>query len=78
MLSDGMYLAYVAALYLAIEQRAGGLMRQSMLHAISSTRPLFLSRGFSVEDVERLAEGLRAELEESRIQQYMRVSSRDR
>ncbi|KAG8953821.1 hypothetical protein FRC04_001451 [Tulasnella sp. 424] len=56
----------------AIEQRAGGLMRQSMLHAISSTRPLFLSRGFSVEDVERLAEGLRAELEESRIQQYMR------
>ncbi|KAG8972725.1 hypothetical protein FRC05_009646 [Tulasnella sp. 425] len=57
----------------AIEQRAGGLMRQSMLHAISSTRPLFLSRGFSVEDVERLAEGLRAELEESRIQQYMRI-----
>lgn len=72
-----MYLAYVAALYLAIEQRAGGLMRQSLLQAISSTRPLFLSRGFSIEDVERLAEGLRAEMEESRIQQYMRVSSWD-
>ncbi|KAG8927377.1 hypothetical protein FRC01_007573, partial [Tulasnella sp. 417] len=54
-----------------VEQRAGGLMGQSMLGASVSTRPLFLSRGISIEDVERLQEGLRTELAESRVQQYM-------
>ncbi|KIO32931.1 hypothetical protein M407DRAFT_4190 [Tulasnella calospora MUT 4182] len=54
------------------EREAGGFIRQSLLQALTSTRPLLLTHGLGVDEVDQLSEELRSELNENKCPQYLK------
>ncbi|KAG8923724.1 hypothetical protein FRC00_005933, partial [Tulasnella sp. 408] len=56
-----------------IERQAGELMRNSVLRIATSVRPSLFSFGVSPQEVDRVSEGIEAEMKGGKVQQCLKV-----